>query len=56
MPKDEIVTIVNDDPGALDGRIEDLEGITVEVIANVRYDDFNEVRKLSPKKILQKYY
>ncbi len=56
MPKDEIVTIVNDDPGALDGRIEDLNGITVEVIANVRYDDFNEVRKLSPKKILQKYY
>ena len=54
--RDEIVSIVSDDPGALDGRIEDLEGITVEVIANVRYDEYNEVRKLSPKKILQKYY
>lgn len=56
MPKDEIVNIVNDDPGALDGRIEDLEGLTVEVIANVSYDEYNEVRKLNPKKILQKYY
>ena len=56
MSKDEIVNIVTDDPGALDGRIEDLEGITVEVIANVRYDEYNEDRKLSPKKILQKYY
>ena len=56
MSKDEIVNIVSDDPGALDGRIEDLEGITVEVIANVRYDEYNEERKLSPKKILQKYY
>ena len=56
MSKDEIVNIVTDDPGALDGRIEDLEGITIEVIANVRYDEYNEDRKLSPKKILQKYY
>ncbi|WP_407415558.1 OB-fold nucleic acid binding domain-containing protein [Methanobrevibacter sp.] len=56
MSKEEIVNIVTDDPGALDGRIEDLEGITVEVIANVRYDEYNEDRKLSPKKILQKYY
>ena len=40
----------------IDGRIEDLEGITVEVIANVRYDEYNEVRKLNPRKILQKYY
>ena len=56
MPKDEIVSIVSDDPGALDGKIEDLEGITVEVIANVSYDEYNEVRKLNPRKILQKYY
>ena len=56
MPKDEIINIVSDDPGALDGKIEDLEGITVEVIANVSYDEYNEVRKLNPRKILQKYY
>lgn len=56
MPRDEIINIINDDPGALDGRIEDLEGITVEVIANVSYDEYNEVRKLNPRKILQKYY
>ncbi|WP_292796797.1 OB-fold nucleic acid binding domain-containing protein [Methanobrevibacter sp.] len=56
MSKDEIVSIVNDDPGALDGRIDDLEGLTVEVIANVRYDEYNEARRLNPRKILQKYY
>ena len=56
MPRDEIINILNDDPGALDGRIEDLDGLTVEVIANVSYDEFNEVRKLNPRKILQKYY
>ena len=56
MPREEIINIVSDDPGALDGRIEDLEGITVEIIANVSYDEYNEVRKLNPRKILQKYY
>ena len=56
MPKDEIVNIVNEEPGALDGRIEDLEGLTVEVIANVRFDEYNEARRLNPRKILQKYY
>ncbi|MBQ9025736.1 MAG: replication protein A [Methanobrevibacter sp.] len=56
MPKDEIVNIVNEEPGALDGRIEDLEGLTVEVIAHVRCDEYNEARRLNPRKILQKYY
>ena len=56
MPKEEIVNIVSDEPGALDGRIEDLEGLTVEIIANVSYDEYNEDRKLNPRKILQKYY
>lgn len=56
MPREEIINIVSDDPGALDGKIEDLEGITVEIIANVSYDEYNEVRKLNPRKILQKYY
>ncbi len=56
MPKDEIVNIVNEEPGALDGRIEDLEGLTVEVIANVRFDAYNEDRRLNPRKILQKDY
>ena len=56
MPKEEIVNIVSDEPGALDGRIEDLEGLTVEIIANVSYDEYNEDRKLNTRKILQKYY
>ena len=55
MSKDEIVDITDDDPGALDGKIEDLEDLTVEVIANVRFDEYNEARRLNPRKILQKY-
>ncbi len=56
MSKDEIVNLVSDDPGILDGRIEDLEGLTIEVVANVAFDEYREERKLSPKKILEKYY
>ncbi len=56
MPKDEIVNYLSEDPGILDGRIEDLEGLTIEVIANVSFDEYREGRKLNPKKILEKYY
>ena len=56
MPKDEIVNLILDDSGALEGRIDDLEDLTVEVIANVSFDEYNEEKRLNPKKILQKYY
>ncbi len=56
MPKNEIVELVLEDPGILDGKIEDLEGLNVEVIANVNYDDYNERIRLNPRKILNKYY
>lgn len=56
MPKEEIINIASEDLGALDGRIEDLENLTVEVIANVNYDDYNDENRLSPRKILEKYY
>jgi replication factor A1 len=56
MPKEEIINIASEELGALDGRIEDLEDLTVEVIANVNYDDYNDENRLSPRKILEKYY
>ena len=56
MPKEDIVNYLSEDPGILDGRIEDLEGLTIEVIANVSFDEYREGRKLNPKKILEKYY
>ena len=56
MPKDEIVELVLEDPGILDGKIEDLEGLNVEVIANVNYDEYNDRIRLNPRKILNKYY
>ncbi len=56
MPKDEIVELVSEDPGILDGKIEDLEGLNVEVIANVSYDEYNDRIRLNPRKILNKYY
>ena len=56
MSEDEIVELVLDDPGILDGKIDDLNGLNVEVIANVRYNEYVEERVLNPRKILQKYY
>ena len=56
MPKDEIVELVLEDPGILDGKIEDLEGLNIEVIANVNFDEYNDRIRLNPRKILNKYY
>lgn len=56
MPQDDIVEIISDDPGALEGKVEDLNGLNIEIIANVRFNEYSESRVLAPKKILQKYY
>lgn len=58
MKKEEVVSIIEDsgDLGALDGKVEDLTGLTIEVIADVNFDEFNEEIRLNPKKILDKYY
>lgn len=55
MKKEEIVEL--DDEGlGIEGKIEDLNGLTIEVIANVGFDTVSEQNRLSPKKILSKYY
>lgn len=42
------------DLGVMDGKIEDLEGLNVELIINVSFDEYGGEMKLSPKKILNK--
>lgn len=58
MNLDEIVEIIGDtgDYGALEGKIENLEGLTLEIIADVSWDEYNEEIRLRPKKLLSKYY
>lgn len=56
--KEEIVNIYEQegDLGALESIVEDLDGLTLEVIGNVGFDQYNEEIRLKPKKILNKYY
>ena len=58
MKKEEIINLTDNgsDLGPMEGRIDDLNGLTVEVITNVSFDDYNEEIRLNPKRILSKYY
>ena len=58
MKKEEIINITDNgsELGAMEGKIDDLNGLTVEVITNVSFDDYNEEIRLNPRKILSKYY
>ena len=56
MTQSQIVNIVEDSDGtgALESKIEDLNGISLEVLADVNFDEYNESIRLNPKKILSK--
>lgn len=58
MTTEDIVELINEyeDPGVLEGKIDDLDGMNIEVIANVNFDEYNEEMRLNPKKILSKSY
>lgn len=58
MKKEDIINLTDNgsDLGPMEGRIDDLNGLTVEVITNVSFDDYNEEIRLNPKRILSKYY
>lgn len=58
MKKEEIINITDNGSnlGSMEGKIDDLNGLTVEVITNVSFDDYNEEIRLNPKRILSKYY
>ena len=52
--KEEIVLDISEGYG-IEEKLEDLVGTTVEIIANVSFDEYNEENRLNPKKLLNKY-
>ncbi|WP_405305316.1 OB-fold nucleic acid binding domain-containing protein [Methanobrevibacter sp.] len=56
METEEVVEIVEDGTTGIEYKLEDLSGLTVEIIANVSFDEYRERSKLNPKKIISKYY
>ena len=54
MDKERVISLIEDGYG-IEDKLEDLNGTTIEIIANVRFDGYNETNKLSPKKLLNKY-
>ena len=56
MTKSEIVQIFenSEDLSVLESKIEDLNGISIEIIADANFDEYNESIRLNPKKILSK--
>lgn len=54
MKESEIINLISEsgDVGPLEGKIENLEGEFIEVIADVNYNDFDESLRLRPKEIL----
>ena len=55
MKKEEVIALMEDGFG-IEDKIEDLVGYTIEIIANVNFDEYNETNRLNPKKLLKKYY
>lgn len=55
MKKEEVISLIDDGYG-IEDKLQDLEGVTVEIIANVSFDEYNEENRLSPKRIISKYY
>ncbi len=54
--KTEEVVELEDEGNGIEDKLRDLQGLTVEIIANVSFDDYNERSRLNPKKIISKYY
>ena len=54
MKKEEVISIMDDGYG-IEDKLEDLVGYTIEIIANVNFDNYNETNRLNPKKLLKKY-
>ena len=56
MSEEEIISIVEDseDLGPIEAKIEDLTTLTLDLIVDVSYDEYNEAIRLNPKRILSK--
>ncbi|WP_405294879.1 OB-fold nucleic acid binding domain-containing protein [Methanobrevibacter sp.] len=55
MEKEKIISLMDDGYG-IEDKLEDLVGLTIEIIANVNFDEYNETNRLNPKKLLKKYF
>ena len=55
MDKEEIISLIDDGYG-IEEKLQDLEGMTIEIIANVSFNEYSEENRLSPKKLLKKYF
>ena len=56
MKTDDIVSLyeTEGDLGAMEGRVDNLEGLTLDILADVRYSDYDESLRLSPRRIFSK--
>ena len=56
MSEEEIISIVEDseDLGPIEAKIDDLTTLTLDLIVDVSYDEYNENIRLNPKRILSK--
>ena len=54
MTTDEAAEIVEEsaDEGVLEGKVENLAGLSIKIIADVNFDEYNEEIRLNPKKII----
>ena len=53
--QEEIISLIEDGYG-IEEKIEDLVGMTIEIIANVSFNQYDEEYRLKPKKLLKKYF
>ena len=54
MDKNRVIELI-DDGYSIDDKVEDLVGTTIEIIANVSFNEYTEENRLNPKRILKKY-
>ena len=55
MDKENIISLIDDGYG-IEDKLQDLVGMTIEIIANVSFNEYTEENRLNPKKLLNKYY
>ncbi|WP_406532152.1 OB-fold nucleic acid binding domain-containing protein [Methanobrevibacter sp.] len=55
LKTDDVAELVEEGNG-IEDKLEGLTGLTVEIIANVDFDEYSERTRLRPKKIISKYY
>ena len=55
MSQEEVVSIIEDEALGVEDKIQDLVNMTIEIIANVSFNEYSEEYRLNPKKLLKKY-